>query len=155
MKTLQEYKQLIQNSTSYEELSDIFNEICLAEKSGQMQKLDWWILYDDASPKLQKLFKQTEAGRQMLSVLNKKPIQVLSSVVHNAITTFSIPRPNENDFAALESVCGYCGEDLIFQGGVMRCSICGTCHLPAQVNKAESQHDDFGFQPFTIANPVF
>ena len=65
------------------------------------------------------------------------------------------PRATEEDFAALESVCGMCGEELIYQDGVMRCSVCGTRHFPAQVNKAESQYDDFGFQPSTIAQPVF
>jgi hypothetical protein len=59
------------------------------------------------------------------------------------------------EFAALESVCGYCGEEMVYRDGHVRCSVCDTIHRTAEINHAELLHKDFGFEPVIIACPMF
>ena len=52
----------------------------------------------------------------------------------------------------LESVCGYCGNQL--KSG--KCTVCGTMHFPHEVVSAKFEDGkEFGILPFITAEPMF
>jgi hypothetical protein len=151
-----QFKNRIEVANDYPTLINIFNEMNETKLSGELDSSHWWSLYNLISPKLQRAFKNTATGTLMNDLLCKEKIQqTINSLPADTGISLTISKPKEQDFQVLESVCGKCGNELILDGYIFRCSVCGCAHFPESVSKAESEHDNFGFQPFVIASPLF
>jgi hypothetical protein len=147
MKTIQEYKQAITDAKTYDELLALTQEIDRFKNTGEMENWDWWMLYMQSSPKLTRLFKETETGRQMMKRLNMSPNSVLGSVESDTVATIPI-------FEKDEMVCGNCGEEVVAKGNGFKCVACGTMSFPVAVNQAVINGELMEFSS-TFLNPVF